>query len=600
MSLSENTKTSIAFKKAINMDHRNTSNEWYEETPGGGFNSNINNLWFETIQSTPPTLSDRIIKCYVDGIDGALKLTQDTSVSDSRGWKAEVGGNRIRGWIPPKYGQGYTVKLYQDNGAGTAKGAQIYTTDAMDWFFDYETGYLSIQDTHAYTTPFWIEAYTYTGDVGATGVYNLAGLKAGTLWNIVKDPYPDIWSGIAYGNGIFVAVSGQWLGTDNNIKTSPDGINWTLRNIPGGYYFPVIMFHRGLFITPAADSNKLMTSPDGINWTIRTVPYTSNWSSMCYGNGVYVISSNEYILYSYDLLNWVSSYALTDYGAVCFGNGLFVFVTQSDTGDSVLTSPDGINWTIRNVGNTLSWIHVTYGNGVYVASNFEYSDKTLMVSSDGINWSLVYLPEDHMWAGEIYYGNGLFVITTAPLMVQNIKVATSSDGYHWKIAATFSEDDIIYSTCYGNGRFIAVGSHYYLISGDIQSNYISPDHDHISIDNFNDYGESSIITGITGTYTLNIDNYTVDRLAWVNWYLSGYVKGSTNEITIQLPYTLIDAVSGIGMTQYIQVTSAGSQIPAETVLPYNSNILSIYRVDSVEWAANTLIARGTLIYKIKE
>jgi hypothetical protein len=404
---------------------------------------------------------------------------------------------------------------------------------------------------------------------------------------------------------MFVAVSGNWAGTSNNIKTSPDGINWTLRNIPGDYVFMVIMFHRGLFIAPATNiegtgTNKVMTSPDGINWTIRTVPYTSDWNSVCYGNGVYVISSSEYIVYSYDLLNWVSSYALTAAGGLCFGNGLFVFVTQSDAGDSVLTSPDGINWTVRNVGNILSWAYVTYGNGVYVASNLEFFDKTLMVSSDGINWSLVYLPEEHMWTGEVFFGNGLFVITSFPHTVSSTKVATSSDGYHWKIAASFSELDSIYSTCFGNGRFVSTGYDYYLISGDIKSNYISPDHDHISVDNFNDSGESSVVTGITGTYTLNIDNYTVDRLAWVNWYLSGYVKESINEITIQLPYTLIDAVSAIGMAQYIQVTSAGSQIPAETILPYNSDILSIYRVDSVEWAANTLIARGTLIYKIKE
>ena len=85
MALSEQSKTSIAFKKLVGRDHRYTLNEWYEETVGGGFNVHASEVWTDTIPGTPPVATTAVVKCYVDGIDGALKLTQDTSVPNSRG-----------------------------------------------------------------------------------------------------------------------------------------------------------------------------------------------------------------------------------------------------------------------------------------------------------------------------------------------------------------------------------------------------------------------------------------------------------------------------------------------------------------------------------
>ena len=54
MALTEQTKTSIAFKKMVNRDHRNTSNQWYEETPGGGFNVHADLVWADAVPYPPP------------------------------------------------------------------------------------------------------------------------------------------------------------------------------------------------------------------------------------------------------------------------------------------------------------------------------------------------------------------------------------------------------------------------------------------------------------------------------------------------------------------------------------------------------------------
>jgi hypothetical protein len=53
--------------------------------------------------------------------------------------------------------------------------------------------------------------------------------------------------------------------------------------------------------------------------------------------------------------------------SVTYGNNLFVAVADTGTGNRVMTSPDGINWTIRTSAADNNWFSVTYGNGIFVA-----------------------------------------------------------------------------------------------------------------------------------------------------------------------------------------------------------------------------------------
>ena len=164
MALSDSTKIDIAFKKLISQDYTDTDKQFYEENSGGGFNVATSDILSESIPSSVPVATTTEIKVYTDAADGALKLTEDVTVASEGSWLAKVGGNLVGDWIPPKFHQDYTVKVYEDDGTGLAKGSQIFTTDAADWFFDYETGILTFQDTHSFTTPIWIEAYRYIGD----------------------------------------------------------------------------------------------------------------------------------------------------------------------------------------------------------------------------------------------------------------------------------------------------------------------------------------------------------------------------------------------------------------------------------------------------
>ena len=68
-------------------------------------------------------------------------------------------------------------------------------------------------------------------------------------------------------------------------------------------------------------------------------------------------------------INWTSQTSAVDnsWKSVTYGAGLFVAVSNSGTGNRVMTSPDGITWTSRNSAADNTWNSVTYGNSLFVA-----------------------------------------------------------------------------------------------------------------------------------------------------------------------------------------------------------------------------------------
>ncbi|MCW3119951.1 MAG: C-terminal target protein, partial [Chitinophagaceae bacterium] len=75
---------------------------------------------------------------------------------------------------------------------------------------------------------------------------------------------------------------------------------------------------------------------------------------------------------------------------VTYGNGLFVAVASSGTGNRVMTSPDGIVWTIRSSAADNTWTSVTYANGLFVAVANSGTGNRAMTSGSfvllPVNW----------------------------------------------------------------------------------------------------------------------------------------------------------------------------------------------------------------------
>jgi hypothetical protein len=165
------TQTDLTFKKLFNKRVTSSTKRIYEEIGDYTLNIHADEIWAEAIPSTPPGSTTAVVE-----VRTLLTLTQDTTVAGLQAWYAADGmGNRLKDWIPDKFDTSpsatYAVKLFdQDDN-------QIPATDPSNWLFDYQTGILILQNTHASATGFKITGYRY---VGTKGVAGAAGVIDGT------------------------------------------------------------------------------------------------------------------------------------------------------------------------------------------------------------------------------------------------------------------------------------------------------------------------------------------------------------------------------------------------------------------------------------
>jgi hypothetical protein len=287
----------------------------------------------------------------------------------------------------------------------------------------------------------------------AGGLPSWAG-GSGSAWTSRSATEANSWYSVAYGNGLFVAVSGS--GT-NRVMTSSDGINWTARSAAEANTWRSITFGNGLFVAVSSDgTNRVMTSPDGTTWTARSAAEANTWFALAYGDGLFVAVSQDgtnRVMTSSDGITWTARSAAeaNTWNAVTYNNGIFVAVSQSGT-NRVMTSSDGTTWTARTAAEANSWQTVAYGNGLFVAVSSTGSFR-VMTSPDGITWTARSAAEANAWRS-ITYGDGLFVAVSQD---GTNRVMTSPDGITWT-ARSAAEANTWISTCYGNGVFVAVSN----------------------------------------------------------------------------------------------------------------------------------------------
>ena len=206
--------------------------------------------------------------------------------------------------------------------------------------------------------------------------------------------------------GLFVAVANT--GTNNRVMTSPDGITWTARNAAAESNWRSVCWSPELALLVAVSAsgtgNRVMTSPDGINWTIRTSAADRAWSSVCWSarRSLFVAvstdgaSASDKIMTSPDGVTWTSRTApLAQWNEVCWSPNLRLFVAVGYNGvggaGTIITSSNGITWTSQTApeGNT-SWQSVCWASEMclFVAvANGAETDR-VMTSPDGITWTV--------------------------------------------------------------------------------------------------------------------------------------------------------------------------------------------------------------------
>lgn len=189
------------------------------------------------------------------------------------------------------------------------------------------------------------------------------------------------WTGLAFGHGLFVAVSS--VGT---VDTSANGVTWTQRFWRPKNSFSSITYGDGRFIAVDAAQGDVLMSLNGVNWSLITQPLTGavaapsdglHFGAVAYGDGNFVAfgdstSGAGYVATSVFGYVW----ALHQYSpaqavdAVAYGCGSFVAGGQStQTNDPLLSSPTGGAWTSSDVATPApsTWTALAYGAGKFVA-----------------------------------------------------------------------------------------------------------------------------------------------------------------------------------------------------------------------------------------
>ena len=175
-------------------------------------------------------------------------------------------------------------------------------------------------------------------------------------------------------------------------------------------------------------------------------PNTNGLMSVCYGNDLFVtVGYTGTILTSSDGINWASRNAGTtlEFAAIAYGNGIFV-ANAIPPGNNiyisaVFTSTNGINWIQQLSGplsNNMQLYAIAFVNELFIAVAWDYTARqyTILTSPDGNNWTRSNLSQDNLPVGIISscvgYGNGLYVVMGCNLNAVGF-ILTSSDCVNW-------------------------------------------------------------------------------------------------------------------------------------------------------------------------
>jgi hypothetical protein len=161
-------------KILINKRATSSSKATYEEF--GDFTVNVSNdeIWAQSIDSTPATaVSNGVAQQYT-----LFVMTEDITVANQQAYYADSGG-RLKDWISDKYGSDYEASLFDNN------DNQIFPTDAVGWFFNYQTGILTFENsTASFAKPFKISGYRY---IGTKGIATLNDIDGGSFLDTYND-----------------------------------------------------------------------------------------------------------------------------------------------------------------------------------------------------------------------------------------------------------------------------------------------------------------------------------------------------------------------------------------------------------------------------
>lgn len=196
----------------------------------------------------------------------------------------------------------------------------------------------------------------------------------------------------------------------------------------------------GLFcvVSFTGTGNRVVTSDNGVLWADQTSAKDVQWYDVEWSPDltlfVAVSANSAEVMTSPDGINWTLRSAAIESRKVKWSSSLGLFVAVDPGGTNpVQTSPDGINWTQRTLPDQ-NWNDLVWAEelGLFVAVSSGGTDN-VATSPDGINWTLRSLAAGLgtvAWSPELglLVGGGSF----------SSDYAISKDGINWTIVSSLA------------------------------------------------------------------------------------------------------------------------------------------------------------------
>jgi hypothetical protein len=284
--------------------------------------------------------------------------------------------------------------------------------------------------------------------------------SAVSSWNRPTSNVTIEWIGITWSPELSLFVAVGHSGTGNRVMTSSDGVTWTSRASADDTcrWWDVCWSPQlSLFVAVAYEgTSKIMTSPDGITWTARS----SNENALrgvCWSAELSLFvavgdsGTGNRVQTSPDGINWTSQVSVADnpWFKVCWSAEKSLFVAVGGNFQSpwstvcIMTSPNGINWTSVNSSDTnlAAWRGVVWSKelSLFVAVAYRVSSgNKVITSSDGINWTRQTPSANNDWRTVAWSPElGLFVAVSEN---GTNRVMTSPDGINWTARSNVQVD----------------------------------------------------------------------------------------------------------------------------------------------------------------
>jgi len=255
-------------------------------------------------------------------------------------------------------------------------------------------------------------------------------------------PVSGVWEQSHYGGGLHLVF--HYTYPDSYYLTSPDGVTWTYRDLPGVQYISASYYANGLHYIYSSFNNFYYTSSNGISWTQRSIPAYKKLKAY-YANGLHMVYDENFYCTSVDGINWNGYSLLQIPSSAYFANGLHMIYNGTDS--SYHKSPDGVSWTSKTLPtvSSVSSIHRShFSRGLHKV----FYDSKYLSSADGVNWTLSsYSLLQYPY--ESQFGSNLDVVYP----YNSNKYIVSVDGTTWVLRDKTSS--FIQASHYGNEKHMA-------------------------------------------------------------------------------------------------------------------------------------------------